>query len=124
MSFQIWVQDNNSFRMILKNSVKKARKKSKLVNKFVNKLNFVWRKKNPPRAQIFRYFRIKSRNNKRVDDILQICISSIWKEFEAAYTLHIGCIVACIPIWRRSYFKQTVSNNQNFRKKNDLPATL
>ena len=30
----------------------------------VKKSKFVWRKKNPPRAQIFRYFRIESRNNK------------------------------------------------------------
>ena len=28
------------------------------------KSKFVWRKKNPLRAQIFRYFRIESRNNK------------------------------------------------------------
>ena len=28
----------------------------------VKKSKFVWRKKNPPRAQIFRYFRIESRN--------------------------------------------------------------
>ena len=31
----------------------------------VKKSKFVWRKKNPPRAQIFRYFRIESRNNKQ-----------------------------------------------------------
>ena len=31
----------------------------------VKKSKFVWRKKNPPRAQIFRYFRIESRNKKK-----------------------------------------------------------
>ena len=30
----------------------------------VEKSKFVWRKKNPPRAQKFRCFRIESRNNK------------------------------------------------------------
>ena len=54
MSFQIWAQDNNTFRMMLKNFRQK---------RLVKKSKFVWRKKNPPRAQIFRYFRIESRNN-------------------------------------------------------------
>ena len=54
ISLQIWAQDNNSFRMILK----KFRQKW-----LVKKSKFVWRKKKPPRAQIFRYFRIESRNN-------------------------------------------------------------
>ena len=30
----------------------------------VQKSKFVWRKKNPPRAQIFRYFRIESQHPK------------------------------------------------------------
>ena len=35
-------------------------------NWLVKKPKYVWRKKNPPRAQIFRYFRIESRNNKQI----------------------------------------------------------
>ena len=54
-SFQIWAQDNNTFRMILK----KFRQKW-----LVKKSKFVGRKKNPTRAQTFRYFRIESRNKK------------------------------------------------------------
>ena len=56
ISFQIWAQDNNTFWMIFK----KIRQKW-----LVKKSKFVWRKKNPPRAQIFRYFRIESRNKNK-----------------------------------------------------------
>ena len=55
ISFQIWAQDNNGFRMIPKNSAK---------NGYLKSRNLSEEKKNPPRAQIFRYFRIESRNNK------------------------------------------------------------
>ena len=41
----------------------------------VKKSKFVWRKQNPPRAQIFRYFGIKSRNNKRFFDIIGLILS-------------------------------------------------
>ena len=34
--------------------------------RLVKKSKFVWRKKNPPRAQIFRYFRIESRNKNAI----------------------------------------------------------
>ena len=50
ISFQIWAQDYNTFWMIKKFRQKRLVKTSK----------FVWRKKSPPRAQIFRYFRIKN----------------------------------------------------------------
>ena len=52
----MWAQDNNTFWMIKKFRQKWLVKKSK----------FVWRKKNPPRAQIFRYFRIESRNKNSI----------------------------------------------------------
>ena len=52
--YQIWAQDNNTFRLIWK----KLRQKWLVKNS-----KFVWRKKNPTRVQIFRYFRIESRNN-------------------------------------------------------------
>ena len=45
ISFQIWAQNNTEYFFRQKWLVKKK---------------FVWRKKNPPRAQIFRYFRIES----------------------------------------------------------------
>ena len=48
----------SSRQQYLSNDIKKFRQKW-----LVKKSKFVWRKKNPPRAQIFRYFRIKSRNN-------------------------------------------------------------
>ena len=54
ISFQIWAQDNNSFRMIKKIPSKMAGKKVETCLK----------KKKPTRAQIFRYFRIESRKNK------------------------------------------------------------
>ena len=53
MLFQIEAQDNNTFRMVKKKSRQKW---------LVKKSKFV-KKKKPPRAQIFRYFRIESRNN-------------------------------------------------------------
>ena len=51
------------------------------INKFrqkwlVKKSKFVWRKKNPHRAQIFRYFRIKSLNNKK-NILADFCANSI-----------------------------------------------
>ena len=49
----------SSGQQYLLNDIKKFRQ-----NSLVNKSKFVWRKKNPPRAQIFRYFRIESRNKK------------------------------------------------------------
>ena len=52
ITFQIWGQDNNTFRMILKSYVKNGSLKSRNLSE----------EKNPSRAQIFRYFRIESRN--------------------------------------------------------------
>ena len=49
----------SSGRQYFSNDVKKFRQKW-----LVKKSKFVWRKKNPPRAQIFRYFCIESRNKK------------------------------------------------------------
>ena len=50
-----------AFEWLKKFRQKRLNKKSK----------FVWRKKNPPRAQIFRYIRIESRNNKtNIDKVL------------------------------------------------------
>ena len=49
----------SSGQQYLLNDIKKFRQK-----RLVKKSKFVWRKKNPPRAQIFRYFRTESRNNK------------------------------------------------------------
>ena len=54
ISFQIKAQYNNGFRMIKKNPSKMAS----------SKVEICLKKKNPPRAQIFRYFRIESRNKK------------------------------------------------------------
>ena len=58
MFFEIWAHDNKTFRLIWK----KLRQKW-----LVKKSKFVWRKKNPPRAQIFRYFGKESRNNYSFD---------------------------------------------------------
>ena len=45
------------------NDIKKFRQKW-----LVKKSKFVWRKKNPPRAQIFRYFHIESRNKNKMKE--------------------------------------------------------
>ena len=50
----------SSGQQYLLNDIKKIRQKW-----LVKKSKFVWRKKNPPRAQIFRYFRIESRNKNK-----------------------------------------------------------
>ena len=55
ISFQIQAQDSNSFRMILKKIASKTAHCVKSRN--------LYEEKNPSRAQIFRYFRIESRNN-------------------------------------------------------------
>ena len=51
----------SSGQQYLSNDIKKFHQKW-----LVKKSKFVWRKKNPHRAQIFRYFRIESRNNKNL----------------------------------------------------------
>ena len=56
----------------LLNDIKKFRQKW-----LVKKSKFVWRKKNPPRAQIFRYFRIESRNNKLLHTVVRLAQESL-----------------------------------------------
>ena len=76
LSFQIWVFDNNTFRMI-----KKFRQKWLVISQNLSE------KKNPPRAQIFRYFRIESRNNKTARIKAKLWMSRLlFKGYEAVKT--------------------------------------
>ena len=64
----------------------------------VKNSKFVWRKKNPPRAQIFRYFRIESRNN-NLSQMLKLWVEKliylpIWYDSSIIEKLNITKLLA------------------------------